>query len=153
MHDVEQWMRDRFEEANSAKERLKVNIFAELDKTPAVSVTVSYNGSGDSGDIESVTGKDADGKEILFGGPQCIPSEESFSTFNGKEWVREKREKLITLGEALEELAWHALEARHPGWEINEGSYGDLEIDVKERKLTLMHHTIIHDEEYEESSL
>lgn len=43
------------------------------------------------------------------------------------------------LYEELERIAYDLLEDRHPGWEINEGSTGTIEIDVKAR-VTRLHH-------------
>jgi hypothetical protein len=153
MHDVEQWIKDRHDESASARDKLKSRIFEELAKTEAVTVDIQYNGSGDSGDIEHVIARDANGDEIELIGPQCIESQENYSQFDGEKWATVKRDKLISLGEALEEFAYHALEARHPGWEINEGAYGNLELDVKKKTVTMKHNTIIQETEYSEDEL
>jgi len=42
-----------------------------------------------------------------------------------------------TLGEALEQLTYLALERHHPGWEINDGACGELVIDVAEATFVL----------------
>src|SRR3546814_6308770 len=40
--------------------------------------------------------------------------------------------ELQSLGQALEQLTYLALERHHPGWEINDGACGELVIDVAE---------------------
>ncbi len=43
------------------------------------------------------------------------------------------------LEQAISDLAYDVLEAKQPGWEINEGSEGVVTIDIKTGKLTLSH--------------
>ena len=45
--------------------------------------------------------------------------------------------KSMPLAEALETLAYDALEVHHPGWEINEGAYGIFRIEVEEGTMAL----------------
>jgi hypothetical protein len=42
-----------------------------------------------------------------------------------------------SLGQALEQLTYLALERHHPGWEINDGACGELVIDVAEATFVL----------------
>jgi hypothetical protein len=44
-----------------------------------------------------------------------------------------------SLYQPLENQAYDLLEGKHPGWEINEGSQGDITLNVKERKVELHH--------------
>ncbi|WP_337192510.1 DUF6878 family protein [Novosphingobium silvae] len=46
-------------------------------------------------------------------------------------------EELQSLGQALEQLTYLALERHHPGWEINDGACGELVIDVAEATFVL----------------
>ena len=45
--------------------------------------------------------------------------------------------ELHSLGQALEQLTYLALERHHPGWEINDGACGELVIDVAEATFVL----------------
>src|SRR3546814_17510316 len=45
--------------------------------------------------------------------------------------------ELQSLGQALEQLTYLALERHHPGWEINDGACGELVIDVAEATFVL----------------
>ena len=45
--------------------------------------------------------------------------------------------KSMPLSEALETVAYDALEVHHPGWEINEGAYGLFRIEVEEGTMAL----------------
>ena len=42
-----------------------------------------------------------------------------------------------SLAAVLESLGYLALERHHPGWELNDGAYGQLVIDVAEASFTL----------------
>jgi hypothetical protein len=43
----------------------------------------------------------------------------------------------ISIGDAIERLAYDFLNDTHCGWENNDGAYGDFTFDVAERTITL----------------
>lgn len=97
---------------------IRVQLFAALKMYGIKSIRAEYDGSGDSGDINYF---------------HCDP---------------EKREEMLdeplgetgkTLKETLEQICWDGLEAEEGGWEINEGSYGTIEFDVKEQTIKMDH--------------
>jgi len=75
-------------------------------------VRIEYSGSGDEGYIEAVYPVPDPGGTVEF----------------SHELTRE-----------LEDWAYDLLEEHYAGWEINEGSHGDITLFVKERKV-LLHH-------------
>ena len=53
--------------------------------------------------------------------------------------AEEVTEHSMTIEEAVEQLAYDFLAETHPGWENNEGAYGEFTFDVKSRVITLDH--------------
>jgi hypothetical protein len=76
-------------------------------------VRVDYDGSGDSGQIEQIGYLGADGAELNLSGTLSFPENE------------------------LMDLFYDLIQVRHPGWENNDGAYGDFEWDLT--KDTLYH--------------
>jgi hypothetical protein len=103
---------------------------------------VSFEGCGDSGQIESVDYTDANGKGIDEAYLDKIIVKGSAKTSYHK-WD-EKTKKLVkteakegNIREIIEEVCYDKLGASHGGWEINEGSYGTFYFDVSTRKVRL----------------
>lgn len=84
----------------------------ELSNIIPTRVLISYAGSGDEGYIDGVSLRDATGETIE-------PAQEVRSGF--------------------ESWAYDVLENSHGGWEINEGSFGEFEIDVATAKVKHVH--------------
>jgi hypothetical protein len=74
-------------------------------------VRIAYYGSSDEGSIGEITAEVGDVEAV-------IPDD---------------------LTNQLENWAYEVLESHHPGWEINEGSEGDITIDVVAGKAVLSH--------------
>jgi hypothetical protein len=142
-------MKKSTERATSLKER----ILKHLKKIKAGSVTIIYEGSGDSGSVEEVRVFDKEGKQLELSEDPAILVELRHTRFSNGNWENVTEEKEVDLEDALEELAYDALAGHHPGWEINEGSYGELNINVKDGTATLQHNTIIQETEYSETEL
>lgn len=130
----------RYEEAASKKQEsmrgLRGKVMEALVAAGAKSVTVSFDGYGDSGEV---------------GGPEVSPKEaESVlnefvpgTTHEASEWsgnggegrlVHTTRDR--TVSEAISELCYTLLE-NHGGWEINEGSFGEFAIDPNADEISL----------------
>jgi hypothetical protein len=80
-------------------------------------ISVSYDGSGDSGDFQDVYYEDKDRQLIRF---TVLPSNEEESLIN----------KLYDL-----------LEYDYGGWEINDGACGSFNIDVKNKIVNHEHNS------------
>ena len=92
-------------------------------------VTVSFDGYGDSGQIESIEAKCGDAIVEL-------PAIEI--AWLRAEWnIPEHRHDRIGLRQAVEEVVYDCLEETHDGWEINDGAFGEVTFDVAERTITL----------------
>lgn len=75
----------------------------ELKEAGVVSVHIEYDGSGDSGQIESVSYLDREGKALEVTGTANFPEG------------------------TLLDLYYDLTQARHPGWENNDGAFGELD--------------------------
>lgn len=142
---IETWFEEYYAERRDNETRLKAasqeNLAAicrALEKEKVGSVVVTYDGSGDSGQVEQITYYDPDDKELEEpeGKLEILKGK---STLSDGKWVETVVPKEVSLSEAIEGIAYAFLEIHSPGWENNEGAYGDLEILVKDRKATLTH--------------
>lgn len=95
-------------------------------------VAIVYDGGGDEGQIERV---DALGADVAIELPD-VPALERGLEFDGTTYVND-----TTLVKALETFGYEILEAVHDGWEINDGAYGELTIDVAALTASLEHST------------
>lgn len=106
-------------------------IFDLLEAKGVKSFTVTFDGSGDSGQIDEIT---------LDEKLQSLPVEGA-SVNRGTVFTEDGPTKKIEynppLREVIEELCYDTLEGVCGGWEINEGSYGEFVFDVKKRNIHL----------------
>jgi len=79
------------------------------------SVQILYDGCGDSGCIESITYTDGQGSTVDVAG------------------------KLAMSEEQLMDLFYDLTQARHPGWENNDGAYGEFDWNLKDDALKHTH--------------
>jgi hypothetical protein len=108
----------------------KADLFSVLAGAGIVTVTVEFDGYGDSGQIESI---DAIGKD---GMSRELPA--TWITIRRARWGEaEPASEEMTVAEAVERLAYDLLGGAHPGWEINDGSYGTFVFDVAAGAITL----------------
>lgn len=108
----------------------KADLFAVLDGAVIAKVTVAFDGYGDSGQIESI---DAIGKD---GVSRELPA--TSITIRRARWGEaEPASEEMTVAESVERLAYDLLGGAHPGWEINDGSYGSFIFDVAAGTITL----------------
>lgn len=96
------------------------------------SVTVIFDGGGDSGSIEDISfTPDFDDQDILVGITQCS------RVFEGGQWVTQIHERDVSLEDALTEITNDYLSETGVDWCNCEGGYGDLTIDVEEGTVIL----------------
>lgn len=93
-------------------------------------VEIRFDGCGDSGAVEECACLDAAGAGIPCPEVSLMEGEADSVDRTGS---REPQ----SLGQALEQLTYLALERHHPGWEINDGACGELVIDVAEATFVL----------------
>ena len=107
----------------------KARVFAALRQAGFTLVTVTFDGAGDSGQIENI-------EAIVDGTDVALPDvmvEIVLLHFG----VDEPERLSQPLTEAVETLTYFYLGHVHYGWEINEGSYGDFVFDVAAETVTL----------------
>ncbi|QWT14469.1 DUF6878 family protein [Sphingobium xenophagum] len=111
-------------------QQLKPVILPRLQEAGIVRVEIPFDGCGDSGAVEECICLDAAGASIAC--PDVTLQEAGAHTADGA-----GSKELQSLGQALEQLTYLALERHHPGWEINDGACGELVIDVPEATFLL----------------
>lgn len=94
-------------------------------------VVVTFDGYGDAGQIENIEVK---------AGDETVPMPETQVELIRALWGEaEIRRSRLSVAEAIETLAYDLLNQAHPGWENNDGAYGDISFDVAQRSITLDH--------------
>ena len=111
-------------------QQLKVAILPRLQDAGIARVEIRFDGCGDSGAVEECACLDAAGAGIPCPDVTLLEGEADSVDRTGS---REPQ----SLGQALEQLTYLALERHHPGWEINDGACGELVIDVTEATFVL----------------
>jgi hypothetical protein len=109
-----------------ANDHNKTVVLDALSEAGIASVTVEFDGEGDSGQINGVhcEGSGADLAKINV--------TVRHAAFGGA--ISEKTE---TLESAVESLCYGYLEFEHGGWENNDGAFGEFTIDVAARTIAL----------------
>ena len=103
----------------------KPHLLAALKAKRIASVTVEYDGSCDDGQIGEITATGRNGKPAALKGSILLD-------LDGDRCKHDLRD-------AVEEFTWELLLAYHAGFEINDGGYGTLNIDVAKGTITLDH--------------
>lgn len=108
----------------------KAAVFAALAGVGIATVTVTFDGCGDSGQIEDIEAMDAAGVNV--------PLPEETLAIVAIVWGRSEPEaRIMSLREAIEHLVYDALSEAHGGWENNEGAYGEFVFDVPALEIRL----------------
>jgi hypothetical protein len=112
----------------------KTALFNVLAAAGIAIVDVTFDGYGDSGQIESIEAKGSDSDKIID-----LPSVqiEIVTPIWGRPNVDRQT---FSVGEAIEHLAYAFLRETHCGWENNDGAYGDFTFDVADRTISLDYH-------------
>ena len=107
----------------------KAALFSALSDAGITHVDVSFDGYGDSGQIESIGAKAGKIEATLPDGAV---------TFSIVGWQdAEPTERTMSIRDAIEHFAYDCLAQTHGGWENNEGAFGTFVFDVAEQSITL----------------
>jgi hypothetical protein len=107
----------------------KATVLAVLRDAGISKVTVTFNGYGDSGQIDSIAVKAGDTDAELPDSAVEIARASLDS---------EAPERLSEpLADAIETLCYALLEEKHDGWENNEGAYGEFVFDIAADRIVL----------------
>ena len=104
-----------------AFEKNRAALFAVLALAKIDSIAVEFDGCGDAGAIESVTPY-AGGQAVEFPAVRVEIDRASCS--------EDIQTVSLSLAEAFENLVYDILALKHPGWENNDGAFGELDFDV-----------------------
>ena len=128
------WEAERTREAEKAIQYLETNqvrLFGVLGPAGIQYVTVTFDGGGDSGQIEDISAV-ADNTKVE------LPTVE-IELVNHVWGQEEPRRTLMPVAEAIEQLAYDLLSLTHCGWENNDGAYGEFVFDVAKQSISLEH--------------
>jgi hypothetical protein len=122
----------------------KQRLLKTLESAGITWVTVTFEGSGDSGAIEEVnytwldTVQDDTTRELARALKiDWYVSQGSRYDANQNSWVREWELCQKPLDTALEDFIYSLLERDFGGWVDNDGAYGTVEIDVLSKEINL----------------
>ena len=104
----------------------KAALFAALKASRVVTVSIEYDGEGDSGQIETILPQNARGKPAKLRGSVVLD-------------LHGQAKQHTSLEEALDAFAWAVLRAYHDGFENNGGGFGTIDIDVPKGTVTIDH--------------
>jgi hypothetical protein len=139
-------------EAEAAKHRValarkvaqaKTSLFDCLEDAGLILITVDFDGSGDSGQIEGIFAFDEYGEVAV---PRA-----SLPCISLNPGARADTTELQSVSDVVEALAYDLLEEEHGGWENNDGAYGEFRFDVTDRTITLAYHERIMTSDYSEN--
>jgi len=106
----------------------KAAIFDALAEAGLDRLEVSFDGCGDSGQLESL---------IALPGSRAAALTEASVLRLDAFWGQNTAERRITLEDAIEEVCYDLLSLEHDGWEIDDGAFGEFGFDVAARTITL----------------
>ena len=132
IRDIMKHYEDTQRETERRAMNLRDGVMKILNDGGVKSVTVGFDGYGDSGDIGGMVASPAAGEALL---EVSLPG----TKHKKIEWVDGKPvsgERDRTVREAIAEIAY-ALLGNHPGWEINDGSCGEFVFLPKTNEINL----------------
>jgi hypothetical protein len=116
---------------------LREQVFRELDALGAKQATIVFDGSGDEGQIETIDALSESGSEVDLDQPCRLP-QRTFGLGHvtwdsvARAYVYADGDRPMTVRELLDEWAYSILQEVRPGWEIDEGSSGQIAIHVSQ---------------------
>lgn len=123
---------------------LKTSLFDLLEARGIVLVTVTFDGCGDSGQIEDIVAFDEHG-EVAIPEDKLTNSGTDTNAATGADDGEPVKD-------VIESLAYDLLQSEHGGWENNEGAYGEFRFDVADRTVTLGCNIRISSADYSETT-
>ena len=125
----DQKQRDYARRSEEIRTANKAVLFDSLAAVGIETVIVTFDGYGDSGQIEDIS---------TGAGDAAIPLPPDRIEIARMICVSAEIERQTqTVHEAIETLVYDFLRQTHSGWEINDGAYGEFTFDVAERTVKL----------------
>lgn len=116
-------------EAEKLMPRNKATLFGKLAAARITHVTVTFDGGGDSGQIEDIC---AFRGEILVDLPEGEMELTQLHYGSAEPTVQS-----LATSEVIESLCYDLLRQKHAGWENNEGGWGEFTFNVVENSIEL----------------
>ena len=110
--------------------RNKAVLFSALRAAGIAVVTITFDGYGDSGQFEAPHALTAENIEAPIPLDQLAIEVVAFGS-------DAPTIETVTTGELVERLAYEFLEAKHDGWENDDGGFGEFRFDVASGTITL----------------
>ncbi len=104
-------------------------VFSALQAAGITSVVVSFDGAGDSGQLETMTA-------YQDGVPQDLP-DVPLDVAHALRGAAELAVRQETLRDGLESVCYALLDEAASGWELDEGSYGEFTFSVPDGRIAL----------------
>lgn len=115
--------------AEAPRRANKAALFDTLAAAGITQVIVTFDGSGDSGQVEEIDAR---------AGDEVTDLPEAKITINSPVWGSDEiKRSTMCVEAAIEQLAYDFLSETHGGWENNDGAYGEFIFDVATRSISL----------------
>jgi hypothetical protein len=121
-----------------------------LKKLGAVRVVITYDGAGDSGQIDSVELEDKDGKSIQIPEDMMVEVISYSGTYTPQGFEEKSEVCNVKLVDALDGFCCDHLQDNGIDWYNNDGGFGKQIIDVEKATAKLEHNMRVTSTEYEE---
>lgn len=135
--DIADWLRQEAERTAQAAQLLPANkaaLFDALARHAIATLTVTFDGCGDSGQIEEIIARSTEDAEVT------LPDETI--TIALVDWSASEPRLVETgIADAIEQLCYGLLSQEHGGWENNDGAFGEFAFDTSARSIALEHNT------------
>jgi hypothetical protein len=105
---------------------------AKLKEFGAAEVVIYFDGSGDSGSIDSVQIRQSDGKVVPNLADLFVDYPVEKSRYVDGEWLNEIEVKQMPIADALEKYTYDELERTNVDWYNNDGGFGELRITLSD---------------------
>jgi hypothetical protein len=126
---LEQKWREQERRADELRRSNKAVLFDTLATAGIDTVVVTFDGYGDSGQIENIDARA--GAETV-----TVPSNDI--EIARSEWGSSEIDRSVqSVHDAIATLVYDMLRQTHSGWENNDGAYGEFTFDVAERTIVL----------------
>lgn len=127
--DWAQWFAEQKNRNLAVVQMNKANFKEFCEKNGVSKVIAFFDGCGDSGQFESYKYFGEDDSEVDIPQDYEVQVVDANERYVDGKYVREVVEIGKTVDYLVDTMAYNLLEAFHPGWEINEGSFGDVIIN------------------------
>ncbi|MGC1687419.1 MAG: DUF6878 family protein [Candidatus Acidiferrales bacterium] len=107
----------------------KAIVFDALAAAEITRVTVTFDGEGDSGQIDNIVAQRGD---VVTEIPETTVTVQT-GNWDGSE----VRSNVVSISHAIERLCYDFLKQEYGGWENNDGAYGEFTLNVADRTVEL----------------